>query len=81
MPRTFYINAAYRHDRAMMWLCVLGRGIAISVFVSHGGPWRSVAIFEAVCGLSVAGALLWERAHMAGERTSQETSTSNRKDV
>ncbi|PVH86469.1 hypothetical protein DL98DRAFT_481190 [Cadophora sp. DSE1049] len=56
----FYINAAYRHDKTMMWICVLGRGIAIPVFMAHGGSWKNVAVFEAVCGLSVAGALVWE---------------------
>ncbi|KAG4423120.1 hypothetical protein IFR04_003757 [Cadophora malorum] len=71
----FYINAAYRHDKSIMWLCVLGRAIAIPVFMTHGGPWRNVAVFEAVCGLSVAGALLWDRYNMKGKRMAQGTST------
>ncbi|KAK0121690.1 hypothetical protein ONS95_009975 [Cadophora gregata] len=57
----FYINAAYRKDRPIMWVCVLGRGMAVPVFMGHGGPWRNVAAFEAVCGLSIAGALVWEQ--------------------
>lgn len=56
----FYINAAYRNDKHIMWLSVLGRGIAAAVFLGHGGPWRDVAVFEAVCGGCIAGALVWE---------------------
>ncbi|KAL2075928.1 hypothetical protein VTL71DRAFT_871 [Oculimacula yallundae] len=63
----FYINAAYRRDRAVMWLSVLGRGIAVLVFLGDGGPWRSIAVFEAVCGLLIAGSLVWEGMAGRGE--------------
>jgi hypothetical protein len=51
----------------MMCLCVAGRAMAIPVFLGHGGPWINVAIFEGVCGILTAGALMWEswrRAHL-----------------
>jgi hypothetical protein len=43
-----------------MWMSVIGRVIAIPVFVGHGGPWLNVAVFEGVCGVLVAGAFGWE---------------------
>jgi len=43
-----------------MWWCVVGRLLAIPVFLQHGGPWLNVALFEGVCGLSVVTALLFE---------------------
>ncbi|KUJ21524.1 uncharacterized protein LY89DRAFT_376667 [Mollisia scopiformis] len=56
----FYLNTALRHDTTMMWWCVVGRLIAIPVFLQHGGPWRNVAVFEAACGLLTMGGLLWD---------------------
>lgn len=58
--RAFYLNAALRQDRTVMWWMILGRLIAIPVFLGHGGPWLQVAGFEAVCGVSTAAALSWE---------------------
>ena len=56
MNRAFYINAAYRKDRTLVWLSVLRRMVAVFVFQGHGGVWRKVAGFEGVCGVSIAGA-------------------------
>ncbi len=41
-------------------MSVPGRLAAVAVFLRHGGPWLNVAIFEAICGVLVAGALGWE---------------------
>jgi hypothetical protein len=60
VDRAFYLNAGYRRDRLAMWMSVLGRVIAIPVFIGHGGPWVNVAVFEGVCGGLTAGALGWE---------------------
>jgi len=68
--RAFYINAAYQIDRTAMWISVIGRVIAIPVFVGHGGPWLNVAVFEGVCGVLVAGAFGWEELkRMKGLKT------------
>ncbi len=50
-----------------MWWCVVGRMMAIPVFVQHGGPWVDVAVFEAVCGVLTAGALLWDEWRKGGQ--------------
>lgn len=55
-----YILAAYRGDKAAMWLSVVGRTIAVGIFWTDGGVWRKVAIFEGVCGGVLAGSLVWE---------------------
>ncbi|KAI9651376.1 hypothetical protein NHQ30_001418 [Ciborinia camelliae] len=57
---TFYLIAAQRRDRLAMWLTVIGRTIAVAVFMVDAGPWRNVAIFEGVCGGLLAGSLIWE---------------------
>jgi hypothetical protein len=41
-------------------MMVVGRAIAVPVFLSHGGPWVTVAIFEGVCGGLTVAALGWE---------------------
>jgi len=56
----FYLNAAYRNDRTVMWWCVFGRLLSIPVFLQHDGPWINVAVFESVCGLSIALSMLFE---------------------
>ncbi|KAH8667938.1 hypothetical protein BGZ60DRAFT_408274 [Tricladium varicosporioides] len=57
----FYCVTAYRNDVPVMWMTVLGRVIAIPIFLKHGGPWANVAAFEGVCGGLTAAALVWER--------------------
>ena len=34
----------------MMQVSILGRAIAVTVFLRDGGPWRGVAVYEGVCG-------------------------------
>ena len=41
-------------------MTVLGRAVAVPVFLSHGGPWAKVAAFEGVCGVLTFAALGWE---------------------
>lgn len=41
-------------------MMVVGRAIAIPVFLSHGGPWVKVATFEGICGGLTFAALGWE---------------------
>lgn len=43
-----------------MWLTIAGRALALGVFAGHGGPWRSVAVFEGVMGGMLGVALGWE---------------------
>lgn len=43
-----------------MWLSVGGRALAVLVFLRDGGPWINVAIYEGICGLGLAGALIWD---------------------
>jgi len=63
----FYLNAAYRNDRPVMWASVIGRWLSIPVFLQHGGPWKNVAIFEGVCGVSIAIALFFESKKIIGK--------------
>ena len=58
--RFFYCMAAWRKDGVLMWMSVVGRGMAVYVFGADGGPWRNVAVFEGVCGGVLAAVLLWE---------------------
>jgi hypothetical protein len=51
--RAFYLNAAYRNDFSMVWLMIVGRAVAVGVFWRYGGMWGNVAVFEAVCGVSL----------------------------
>lgn len=57
---TFYLIAAQRRDKVAMWLSVIGRIIAVGVFMIDAGPWRDIAIFEGVCGGLLAASLVWE---------------------
>ena len=52
--------AAARLDRPVMWATVVGRAAGMLTFWRHGGAWRNVAVFEAVCGASAAAALLFD---------------------
>ncbi|QSZ35649.1 hypothetical protein DSL72_008519 [Monilinia vaccinii-corymbosi] len=64
---TFYLIAAHRRDRLVMWLSVMGRTIAVGVFVIDAGPWRNIAIFEGVCGGLLAGSLVWGSQDVKGK--------------
>jgi hypothetical protein len=44
----------------MIWATIPGRALAALVFWGYGGVWKNVAIFEALCGGLVAGAMGWE---------------------
>ncbi|KAM3067331.1 hypothetical protein ACMFMF_009825 [Clarireedia jacksonii] len=57
---TFYLIAAKKRDKLAMKLSILGRTMAVLVFLRNGGVWRKVAIFEGVCGGLLAASLLWE---------------------
>jgi len=54
------LNAAYRKDRPAMWMLVIGRLLAIPVFLVDGGPWVNFAAFGGACGVLTAMALGWE---------------------
>lgn len=43
-----------------MWMTVVGRAMAVPVFLGHGGPWTNVAAFEGLCGVLTLAALVWE---------------------
>jgi hypothetical protein len=47
-----------------MWMLVIGRLLAIPVFLGNGGPWVNLAAFGGACGVQTAMALGWE-AHMS----------------
>ncbi|PMD59480.1 uncharacterized protein K444DRAFT_613439 [Hyaloscypha bicolor E] len=68
--RTFYLNAAFRGDKIAICWMILGRVIAIPIFLGHGGPWLQVAEFEAVCVFSTLAALGWE--NFSGSRAARQ---------
>jgi hypothetical protein len=52
--------AAKKRDMSAMNLSVLGRALAVLVFVRDDGLWRKVAIYEGVCGGVLAAGLVWD---------------------
>jgi hypothetical protein len=60
LDRALLLNAAYRKDRSAMWMLVVGRLLAIPVFLLDGGPWVNLAAFDGACGVLTAMALGWE---------------------
>lgn len=53
----------------MMKMSVFGRAIAVGVFLRDGGAWKNVAVYEGVCGLSLALALGWDGFYAAAPAT------------
>ncbi len=56
----YYLQAVYQRNRSFMRAIFPWRCVATVVFGAHGGAWRKVAIYEAVMGVVMAGALWWE---------------------
>lgn len=50
-------------------MSVFGRAIAVGVFLRDGGAWKNVAVYEGVCGLSLALALGWDGFYAAAPAT------------
>jgi hypothetical protein len=45
------MNVTLQNDRRGMWWMVVGRAIAVPVLLAHGGPWRTEATWEGICGV------------------------------
>ena len=61
-----------------MWATIVGRAAGVLTFWRYGGAWKNVSIFEAVCGVSAAVALLFDGWR---DNSRQVTGSLGRKDL